>query len=229
MGRSWHTGMGRNIYRTALSIMTVYYHTTEGHILCHDDGAIMSECCCIEDALSEWTFTDQGFVYGGQAGALRTYNSPGDVSESPWTANSDGLRLDFENDDNCSDQWVDGRGANPNEQIATARAILTLTQRMRLSITWSGMAERQNPLPGDSTVYERMELYIDDDLKGSAHSPGGGYGCSMGPIISSPASPQTVELEAGEHELFIWTSTIDPYFHWRNGTYYIFTLKLEAI
>jgi len=170
--------------------------------------------CCIEFT-QEWSFTDQGFIDGGQSGAFRAYDDPADVPASPWTILNGGLglRLDWEDDNNC-------RNHNPYTQSATATAEIIVPKAMILTVNWSGMGETQDP------NYELMSLSVNGGLVGSAHAPGGGQGCvGMGPVISNPAPPQQVTLQPGPHTLFIDATTNDPLYHF--GAWYRFDLTFE--
>ncbi len=170
--------------------------------------------CCIEFTQA-WSFTDQGFIAGGQNGAARAYDDPASVPASPWTIlnNGLGLRLDWEDDNNCA-------GFNPNTQRATATAIITVPVDTIMTVDWSGLGETQAP------NFELMSLSVDGMLVGSAHAPGGGQGCSpMGPVVSDPPPPQQVLLTAGEHTLFIDATTNDPLYHF--GAFYQFGLTFE--
>jgi len=110
--------------------------------------------CCIEFT-QEWSFTDQGFIDGGQGGAFRAYDDPADVPASPWTILNGGLglRLDWEDDDNC-------RNHNPYTQSATATCEITVPKAMIVTVSWSGMGETEDP------NYELMSLSVDGDLVG---------------------------------------------------------------
>lgn len=178
----------------------------------NEDGKCPS--CCIEFT-QEWTFTDVGFIAGGQNGALRSYDDPDSVAASPWTIlnNGLGLRLDWEDDNNCA-------GFNPNTQSATATAIITVPVDTIMTVNWSGVGETQAP------NFELMSLSVDSMLVGSAHAPGGGQGCApMGPVVSDPPPPQQVLLTAGEHTLTIDATTNDPLYHF--GAFYQFDLGFE--
>lgn len=170
--------------------------------------------CCIEFT-QQWSFTDSGFIDGGQDGAFRAYDDPADVPASPWSIlnNGLGLRLDWEDDQNC-------RSHNPYTQYATATCQVTVPKAMIMTVNWSGMGETQDP------NYELMSLYVNGGLVGSAHAPGGGQGCAgMGPVISNPPPPQQVLLNPGPHTLFIDATTNDPLYHF--GAWYRFDLTFE--
>ena len=200
-----------------------------------------------------WELTDEGFVYGGQDGGYRAYYAsrvgvPNAVAESPWCIlrNRPSLRLDWENDDNCEASHIDGRGNNYYEQVATAKTTLVLPAPARLVLAISGMAETEDPQEPDFTVYERMEINVDDALVATGHSPGGGLGCDggMAAVVTAPASGVStdeegrpyVDLSAGAHSIYIWASTIDEWYHWRgserlanDGAYYQFDMQLIPI
>lgn len=184
--------------------------------------------------LSEWAFTDEGFIAGGQNGAGRSYGSPSAVAASPWsfvTPDHLGLRLDWENSSNCPN------GINGNTQSATAVAVVRAERDLVLTINWSGMGELQD------SGFELMELYIGEcnstgtlldgeNLVGAAHAPGGGQGCGsaetgyVGPVVSDPPPPQTITLEAGKYyRLNISATTADPLYH--TGAWYQFTLGIS--
>jgi hypothetical protein len=172
--------------------------------------------CCIEFTQA-WSFTDQGFIAGGQNGALRSYDDPASVAASPWTILNDGLglRLDWEDDGNCAN-------FNDNTQSATATAIITVPVDAIMTVDWSGVGETE------ASNFELMSLSVDDTLVGSAHAPGGNQGCApMGSVVSDPPPPQQVLLTAGEHTLFIDATTNDPLYH--VGAFYQFDLSFEAV
>ena len=191
-----------------------------------------------------WEFSDQGFIYGGQSGALRTYTGGkvglvDTVAESPWTILKvrPSLRLDFENDGLCPLRHLDGRGGNYNTQIATAQTTINLPIAATLQIKITGMAETEDPQEPEFLVFERMELYIDDmeTPVATGHSPGGGLGCEggMAPVVVEPSGTITVNLSAGAHILYIWASTVDYAYHWRgsapmatDGTFYQFDISI---
>ena len=172
--------------------------------------------CCIEFT-QQWSFTDQGFIDGGQNGAYRAYDDPADVPASPWTILNHGLglRLDWEEDNNC-------RYHNPYTQYATATCQITVPKAMIMTVNWSGMGETQDP------NYELMSLYVNGNLVGSAHAPGGRLGCSpMGPVISNPPPPQQVTLNPGPHTLYISATTNDPLYHF--DAWYRFDLTFQLV
>jgi hypothetical protein len=170
--------------------------------------------CCIEFT-QEWSFTDIGFIDGGQNGAYRAYDNPDDVPVSPWTIFNGGLslRLDWEDDNNC-------KLHNSYTQSATATAEIIMPKAMILTVNWSGMGETELP------DFELMSLYVNGNLVGSAHAPGGEQGCApMGPVVSDPPPPQQMRLNPGPHTLFIDATTNDPYYHY--DAWYQFALTFE--
>ena len=176
--------------------------------------AIHERCCCVSFSQT-WSFTDSGFIDGGQDGAYRAYDDPADVPASPWSILNDGLglRLDWEDDENCQNH-------NPYTQYATATAEIVVPRNMIMTITWSGEGETQDP------DFELMSLYVNGNLVGSAHAPGGGQGCAaMAPVVSDPAPPQQVTLQPGTHTLFIDATTNDPLYHF--GAWYRFDLSFQ--
>ena len=178
--------------------------------------AMHERCCCVSFSQA-WTFTDVGFIDGGQDGAFRAYADPGDVPASPWTILSDGLglRLDWEDDRNCRDH-------NPNTQSATATCEIVVPRPLVMTVTWSGVGETE------ASNFELMSLHVNGDLVGSAHAPGGNLSCGggMGPVVSDPAPPQQVTLEPGTHTLFIDATTNDPLYHF--GAWYRFDLTFAS-
>ncbi len=89
----------------------------------------------------------------------------------------------------------------------------------------SGQARRRNYVEpqqkcpcrtrnGQDPGYDVMSLYVDGNLVGSAHAPGGGRGCEpMEPVVSDPPPPQEVLLSSGPHTLYITASTNDALYH----------------
>jgi hypothetical protein len=171
---------------------------------------------CQAEFSQEWTFTDTGFIDGGQDGASRSYDDPSTVAASPWSISNEGrtVRIDWEDDDNCQNH-------NPYTQSGTATATITVPQDTIMTVSWSGKGETQDP------GFELMDLSVDGELLGEAHAPGGGQGCSaMGDVISDPAPPQEKLLTAGTHTLTINATTNDPLYHF--GAWYQFDLSFRA-
>ncbi len=167
-----------------------------------------------------WTFTDEGFIAGGQNGAFRIYTDPTMVASSPWTVSSDALtlRISYENDCNCA-------GYNCYTQSGTARAMVfaALCSTARMNIGWTGLGERQLP------DYEKMSLFVDGVQVAYAHAPGGNLGCpgGVGPVVSVPAPPEYFDLPIGLHELLIQATTQDDKFH--IGAYYQFAINFQLL
>ena len=184
-----------------------------GKAAVYDTNAACSPCCSVIQFSQQWTFTDLGFINGGQNGAFRAYNNPADVPASPWSIFNGGLglRLDFEDDINC-------RNHNPYTQRATANATIVVPRAMIMTVNWSGEGERQNE------EYDVATLFVDGGSIGSAHAPGGGLECAggMGPVVSDPPPPQQVLLAPGSHTLHIDAGTNDPLYHF--GAWYRFDL-----
>jgi hypothetical protein len=172
--------------------------------------------------ITDWTFTDIGFVLGGQNGAFRSYVDPSAVTASPWSFQSPdkkSLRMSFKNDFNCTQSH--GPPYNPNTQTGNATATIYVSCATKMKIAWSGVGETE------LSNFELMTLSIDGNQIGSAHAPGGRAGCEggMGNVVSDPPPPQTVVLTPGFHSLSIYTTTNDKYFHF--GAYYQFNLTFE--
>ncbi|HEV56347.1 MAG TPA: hypothetical protein ENN87_02475 [Phycisphaerales bacterium] len=168
-------------------------------------------CCGGLEVAVSWSFTDTGFIDGGQDGAYRAYDHPAMVPASPWMLAVDGLglRLDFEEDLNC-------RGHNPYTQYATATCQITVNERAILTATWSGMAETER------LNRELMVMTLGGNLLGRGSSPGGGLGCEggMGPALCYPTPPAQATLDPGTYTLHIDATTDDAYFHF--GAWYAF-------
>jgi hypothetical protein len=208
-----------------------------GAIVVDGDGKPIdcADCPCegCECHVSWEEYTDQGFIAGGQNAALRTYEAPDDVANSPWTITTNGLRCDFE--ESADDQprnttfeplvFGPGHGAtgpgcsdyNPYRQYASARGFIYLLAAGDLHIAWSGLGEQQDP------EFEFMRIKVNGTEVANAHAPGGHLQCAeMAPVVSSPMGVTTVSLAAGVHEILIEADTADSWFH--NGAYYEFAL-----
>lgn len=139
-----------------------------------DELAMDATCCCTggeEGCTSDWSFTDKGFIAGGQDGAARAYSSPGSVANSPWSfvtsGSLTGLRIDFEDSDDVPPAY-DGEkppttgdncaNYNPYVQRATATGTLTLPADGWISFSWEGLGEVQD------ADFEAMQIYLDGVL-----------------------------------------------------------------
>jgi hypothetical protein len=94
--------------------------------------------CCIEFSQT-WSFTDVGFIDGGQNGAYRAYDDPNDVPASPWTILNGGLglRLDWEDDKNC-------RNHNYNTDTIDA---MTRAADVKIALVYDEWFDRYGGLP----------------------------------------------------------------------------------
>jgi hypothetical protein len=197
-----------------------------------ESGGVPVECeqcpcdACVCDI--SWTYTDEGFIDGGQDGAFRSYSPPGSVSNSPWEEiGTCGLRLNFEDSDDVPPAYsgtkppTSGAGCanhNPYTQRATATGTFTLASPGQISVTWTGIGEQQDE------EYEQMSLYIDGVLLSRAHAPGGDLGCTTpAAVVSEPSEILSCyPLAAGLHEIEVRASTNDQYYH--VGAFYRFIL-----
>ncbi len=177
---------------------------------CEQNGS----CCTFNQ---NWTFTDHGFISGGQEGAYRSYTDPLSVPSSPWVVSNGGktMRLNWENDSNC------GVGYNPFKQTAGAITNVKLCDTTTVNVTWSGYGETEK------SSFDVMSFFVNGTLIGSAHAPGGGYDCpgGVGPVVSDPLPPQQVILPAGDYVFQIIASTNDSLFH--IGAWYQFDVEFE--
>jgi sugar lactone lactonase YvrE len=161
-----------------------------------------------------WKFTDSGSIALGHNGSLRNYTSTSMPAGALWSVSADNLTLkvSWENSQNCSG------GNNPNNQIATATINMTTTKSQKIGLSWIGIGELQ------ASNYDKMQVYIDGVLIGSANAAGGGKGCQMGPVISVNNYPSGYNLSAGNHTILINATTQDGLYH--TGSYYQFTFSL---
>jgi hypothetical protein len=202
-----------------------------GELTMHDD------CCCggtDPSCLSSWTFTDKGFIDGGQDGALREYASPGSVSNSPWSFASSGgltgLRCDFEDSDDVPPAYAGTKppttgdncaNYNAYTQTATATGTLTLASNGYIAITWDGVGETQD------SEFEMMQVKLDGVQIGFAHAPGGDLGCTAGAaVVAVPPSGTSYPVAAGTHTIEVRVSTNDQFYH--VGSYYQFVIDCAA-
>ena len=158
-----------------------------------------------------WKFTDQGATAVGHNGSLRNYTSNTLPSGALWSVDGDNLTLkvSWENSSNCLG------GTNSNTQSATATINMTTTKLQKVGLSWIGIGELEEP------GFEKMEVYIDGNLIGSAEAAGGNKGCEMGPVKSINNYPTGYTLPVGNHVISINATTNDRFFH--TGAYYQFT------
>jgi hypothetical protein len=202
-----------------------------GELAMHDD------CCCggtSPGCLSSWTFTDKGFIDGGQDGAVREYSSPGSVSNSPWSFASSGgltgLRCDFEDSDDVPPAYAGTKppttgdncaNYNAYTQTATATGTLTLASNGYIAITWDGVGEVQD------AEFELMQVKLDGVQIGFAHAPGGDLGCTAGAaVVAVPPSGTSYPVTAGTHTVEVTVTTNDQFYH--VGSYYQFVIDCAA-
>ena len=161
-----------------------------------------------------WKFTDTGAIASGHTGSLRNYTSNTMPAGALWSVESDNLTLkvSWENSSGCPG------GSNPNTQSATATINMTTSKPQKISLEWVGIGELEAP------NFEKMEVYIDGNLIGSAQAAGGNQGCAMGPVISVNNYPSGYELPAGNHIISINATTNDGAYH--IGAYYQFSFTL---
>jgi len=161
-----------------------------------------------------WKFTDSGSIALGHNGSLRNYTSTNMPAGALWSVSADNLTLkvSWENSQNCSG------GNNPNNQIATATINMTTTKSQKIGLIWIGIGELQ------ASNYDKMQVYIDGVLIGSANAAGGGQGCKMGPVVSVNNYPSGYNLPAGNHIITIEATTADGLYH--TDSFYQFTFKL---
>jgi hypothetical protein len=95
---------------------------------------------------------------------------------------------------------------------------MTTSKPQKISLEWVGIGELEAP------NFEKMEVYIDGNLIGSAQAAGGNQGCAMGPVISVNNYPSGYELPAGNHIISINATTNDGAYH--IGAYYQFSFTL---
>jgi alpha-tubulin suppressor-like RCC1 family protein len=175
----------------------------------------------IKAAITGWSFTDQGFIAGGQNGATRSYSDPGSVSHSPWTKSADNLtlQLNFEPDGLCS-------GYNQFEQVATGMTTLSFTSTVRVQMDWAGMVEQRN------AGYDLLQIFADGSPIVQAESQGLNNGCgfpmvSAVPFGTSSPSPSVAYLASGSHDLTLSLDTVDEKYH--SNAYYHVTFSFTTV
>lgn len=160
-----------------------------------------------------WKYTDQGAIAFGHNGSLRNYTSNSMPPGSLWQASADNFtqKVIWENSFNCD-------GTNSNTQIATASINMTTTKSQKIGLSWVGIGEMQD------ANFEKMQVYINGNLIGSASASGGKKQCQMGPVTSVNNYPNGFFLPAGNHTISINATTNDGWFH--KGAYYQFSFTL---
>jgi hypothetical protein len=170
--------------------------------------------------------TDEGFIAGGQNAIKRRYywNSEkgfvyGDgtsVQNPPWVINNNKIRLNFEDDINCSKY-------NKHRQKATCRIHINPFEQKNINLSWVGMAEQ------NSSNNEYMELRLDGQKFASSGSVGTGKGCSpMIPVVSKDSEGNTISpsavltLAEGLSVIDILLDTKNEFFH--TNSYYEFII-----
>jgi sugar lactone lactonase YvrE len=161
-----------------------------------------------------WKYTDQGAIAFGHNGSLRNYTSNTMPAGSLWQASADNLtqKVIWENSSNCPG------GTNSNTQIATATINMTTTKSQKIGLSWFGIGEMQ------ASDFEKMQVYINGTLIGSAKATGGNKNCEMGPVTSVNNYPNGFSLPAGNHTISINATTNDGLYH--TGSYYQFSFTL---
>jgi hypothetical protein len=160
-----------------------------------------------------WKLTDTGSIAFGHNGSLRNYNSTSMPAGALWSVSADNftLKVSWENSKNCI-------GNNDKNQIATATINMTTTKSQKIGLSWVGIGELQ------ASDYDKMQVYIDGVLIGSANAAGGGQGCKMGPVVSVNNYPSGYNLPAGNHTITIDATTADGLYH--TDSFYQFTFEL---
>jgi len=176
----------------------------------------------------EWTLTDNGLLNGknssneNNTGISDFWDGSSENSDYGWnvttqvkTENSitQSLRFKVEDSANCG-----GNNSNLQKGKATANIQVTSSYPITMDLEFSGMGE------AEESDYELIKFKLDGVVIGDGHAPGGNKGCSSGPVIVNPASPES--LAPGPHILIIEFTTNDELFH--VNAYYEITLKLIA-
>ena len=161
-----------------------------------------------------WKLTDEGAIAVGHDGSKRNYTSATIPAGGLWSVEPDNLTLKviWENSLGCPG------GSNPNTQSATATINMTTTVAQKIGLDWVGIGELEAP------NFEKMQVYIDGNLIGSAQAAGGNLDCAMGPVISVNHYPAGYVLPAGNHIISITATTNDGAYH--VGAYYQFSFTL---
>ena len=161
-----------------------------------------------------WKLTDEGAIAVGHDGSKRNYTSATIPAGGLWSVEPDNftLKVIWENSLGCPG------GSNPNTQSATATINMTTTVAQKIGLDWVGIGELEAP------NFEKMQVYIDGNLIGSAQAAGGNLDCAMGPVISVNNYPAGYVLPAGNHIISITATTNDGAYH--VGAYYQFSFTL---
>jgi hypothetical protein len=138
----------------------------------------------------DWEITTQGFIFPQQA--IRKFGG--------WV-----LQINFEDSANCG-------GINSNTQSGTARKTFRTETPVVLSLSIIGLAELQN------SGFDRMEVYLNDNLIVDATSRGEGLGCQMGPPTIDFPSGSEISLGSGEYRVLVYFTTGDGLYH--TGAFY---------
>lgn len=149
----------------------------------------------------------------------RNYDSDNLASHALWSVwnNRYSLRVDWQDSENC----LEGQQINNRKQDAEALVEITVTKNETIVIEWEGIGEKQDP------DYEKMDLFINDELISRGHAPGGNLQCEMGPIVSEwfEDYENGYELTPGDHTIKIVATTNDGLYH--VGAYYQFFIYLK--
>eukprot|EP00008_Paramoeba_atlantica_P003277 CAMPEP_0201475070 /NCGR_PEP_ID=MMETSP0151_2-20130828/549_1 /ASSEMBLY_ACC=CAM_ASM_000257 /TAXON_ID=200890 /ORGANISM="Paramoeba atlantica, Strain 621/1 / CCAP 1560/9" /LENGTH=1195 /DNA_ID=CAMNT_0047855077 /DNA_START=32 /DNA_END=3619 /DNA_ORIENTATION=- len=162
-----------------------------------------------------WDFSDSGYNAGGNGGAPRSYDSDtiSSVVGPAWSLFTDTLLWSIEDSTNCG-------GSNSNTQVASATGSFVAESSGKFIINYEGYGERQD------TTFDTLTVYFDDDQISFARSPGGGQGCDgVGPVVSNPPTPISVDFDEGEHTILLEGDTEDSLYH--VGAYYLCQVILE--
>lgn len=145
----------------------------------------------------------------------------GTLAGDPWVISNNNrtIRFNIEDSGNCG-------GANPNTQSGLATAIInTGGYDVTMNIDFQGVGE------AESGAFELIAFKFGQSENSlttiaSAHAPGGGMGCAMGPVIKDPETIPPILLLAGNVYYFqIDFTTNDPLYH--VGAYYQIDLSFS--
>ena len=172
-------------------------------------NAVRCDQCCEKN----FVFTDFGFIAGGQNGFKRTYKDPADVPASPWSimnkTNSNlSLRIDYENDLNCSN-------FNPFQQNATFIIIFPVFVDTTVTFNWSGLVGI-----GDSMQIKLDKIPI--ILSGSSDQS---TECTLRPPVNNVPPPVQNPLTMGFHKILIRAVTGDANDH--TGAFFQYNISFS--